>query len=138
MFLLLVNDHWLKGVGPAWLTGKLSDIAGLVLLPLVLQATWEVGQTLRRRFEAPSDRVLLAAVGLSGVGFALVQLVPTVNVAFEWGLGSLQWPFYSVRAWVAGQPCPPLRPVQSWADPSDLLALPALSLAWWIGRCPGS
>lgn len=36
--LLVVNDHLLKGAGilPGWLTGKLSDLAGFLLLPMLL------------------------------------------------------------------------------------------------------
>src|SRR5689334_17922691 len=35
--VLVANDHWLKGAAllPAWLTGKLSDFAGLVVAPLL-------------------------------------------------------------------------------------------------------
>jgi hypothetical protein len=37
--LLVLNDWWLKpSAAPGWLTGKLSDLAGLVLAPLVLSA----------------------------------------------------------------------------------------------------
>ena len=31
--VLVVNDHVLKSAYPGWLTGKLSDIAGLVFFP---------------------------------------------------------------------------------------------------------
>src|SRR5688572_756580 len=36
--LLLINDHLLKGSGllPGWLTGKLSDVAGLLMAPPLL------------------------------------------------------------------------------------------------------
>jgi len=36
--VLVVNDHVLKGAGllPGWLTGKLSDFAGLVVAPVVV------------------------------------------------------------------------------------------------------
>jgi hypothetical protein len=39
--VLLINDHVLKVVGvlPGWLTGKLSDVAGLIVAP-VLAAGW--------------------------------------------------------------------------------------------------
>jgi hypothetical protein len=36
--LLVVNDHFLKWAHPSWLTGKLSDVAGMVLAPIVLSA----------------------------------------------------------------------------------------------------
>ena len=36
LILLIVNDHYLKWTYANWLTGKLSDIAGLVLLPILI------------------------------------------------------------------------------------------------------
>jgi len=37
MVLLGLNDHLLKGLFPGMVTGKLSDFAGLVFFPLVLE-----------------------------------------------------------------------------------------------------
>ena len=38
LLLLLINDHVLKGAGllPGWVTGKLSDLAGLFVAPALL------------------------------------------------------------------------------------------------------
>lgn len=36
LFILLLNDHYLKYESPSWLTGKLSDVAGIIILPLVI------------------------------------------------------------------------------------------------------
>ncbi|OBU86335.1 hypothetical protein [Chromobacterium subtsugae] len=38
--LLLANDWWLKAAHPGWLSGKLSDFAGLALAGIVLLAAW--------------------------------------------------------------------------------------------------
>ncbi|WP_434656468.1 hypothetical protein [Chromobacterium violaceum] len=38
--LLLANDWWLKQHHPGWLSGKLSDFAGLALAGLLAQALW--------------------------------------------------------------------------------------------------
>ncbi|HZO15618.1 MAG TPA: hypothetical protein VFB62_20235, partial [Polyangiaceae bacterium] len=66
LLLLLANDHLFKGSGvlPNWLTGKLSDFAGLVVAPLV--GVW----LLRAR-----DKRMQAAIFV-GVGalFASVKL----------------------------------------------------------------
>ena len=35
ILVLLINDHLLKGAAPGWVTGKLSDFAGLVFFPLL-------------------------------------------------------------------------------------------------------
>jgi len=44
--LLILNDHVLKSAFPGPLTGKLSDVAGLMLFPIVLVAGWELGARL--------------------------------------------------------------------------------------------
>ncbi len=38
--LLIVNDAWLKAAFPGWVSGKLSDIAGLAVVGLPLMAAW--------------------------------------------------------------------------------------------------
>ncbi len=38
--LLLVNDHVLKVLYPSWITGKLSDFAGLFFFPFLLALAW--------------------------------------------------------------------------------------------------
>lgn len=36
LIILLANDHYLKFSFPGWLTGKLSDAVGIIMLPLLL------------------------------------------------------------------------------------------------------
>jgi hypothetical protein len=36
LVLLVMNDHFLKWAYPSWITGKLSDVAGMILAPIVL------------------------------------------------------------------------------------------------------
>jgi hypothetical protein len=63
------------------------------------------------------------ALAVTACGFAAVKLLPDAADAYRSGLGYLQWPF----AAAASLPyLPPVRPVNLVADPSDLLALPAL------------
>jgi hypothetical protein len=115
LVLLGVNDHFLKGSGvlPGWLTGKLSDFAGLAFFPLLLTAgadtmvwlvTKRVDFTLRRW-------KLWLAIAATGIAFAALKLVPGAARALDSVLGG----------WTV-------------ADPTDLVALTALGLSAWVGH----
>jgi hypothetical protein len=95
--VLVVNDHLLKTVWPGVVTGKLSDVAGLVVAPAALAAATR----------APA-RVALA---VTFAGYAAVKAT-AIGAAVA----------SSVLTLLAG-------PSVVRADPSDLLALPALGLA---------
>jgi hypothetical protein len=64
--VLLLNDHVLKQAWPGLVTGKLSDVAGLVVAPPVLGLLF--GLFLAGRLAAA------AAVLSTGAGFSLVKL----------------------------------------------------------------
>lgn len=125
-----VNDHVLKGRAPGWLTGKLSDVAGMIFFPLVLWALIELAGRIaggRRERRAAHLYISVAATGLV---FAAIKLFEAAGDAYAWTLAALQWPF---RAAINGE-LPPLEPVAHVVDPTDLIALPALGIALWIGR----
>ncbi len=132
--LLVVNDHLLKATIPGWWTGKLSDFAGLAFFPLLLQASGETLLWALRRPWGPTRRALTLSLWATGLGFSGVQLVPTVQAAWVWGLGILQWPIRALSTTASGHGMPPVVPTLSTADPTDLLALPCLAIAWWVGR----
>ncbi|MEW9555978.1 hypothetical protein [Nonomuraea sp. NPDC050783] len=116
MIVLLVNDHLLKQVWPGFVTGKLSDVAGLLVVPPLLALVPALVLTL---VQAPAPtppaarRADLAATAVTGVLFALVKTTETGAEA-----ASHVWTL------AAG-------PSRVLADPTDLIALPALALAWW-------
>jgi hypothetical protein len=122
--LLLLNDHVLKHAYPGWVTGKLSDVAGLVFFPLFLVAIWEL---VARR--DPTTRALAVACATTAVVFALVKLGPLAGV-YRYGLAAAQWPFRALLT----LSLPRLAPVALVQDPTDLLALPALIVPWLVGR----
>jgi hypothetical protein len=132
--ILVANDHYAKDAFPGWLTGKLSDFAGLAFFPLVLQAFWELGQTVRGRWRGPQHYVLHLACALTAVAFTLAKTTPFGAALYRTGLAALQWPFRAGARLGAGEPLPPLGRVGFVADPSDLLALLALAIALWIGK----
>jgi hypothetical protein len=121
--ILLLNDHVMKQASPGWLTGKVSDFAGLIFFPLLAVSLVELVSTLLRKPVTPSAIHLDLALSITGVAFALVKLIPAVG---DW---------YSVIwGWLSSPVHGSTTPVALVQDPTDLLALPALLIAWWIGR----
>jgi hypothetical protein len=132
--VLVLNDHWGKAVAPGLLTGKLSDVAGLLFFPLFLQALWEVGCAAARRPRPPSLRALGLAVAATALVFTLVKVWPPAGAAYRHGLALLQWPPRALAAQLSAGPLPRLAPVALAQDVTDLLALPALALSFAAGR----
>jgi hypothetical protein len=109
--VLLLNDHVLKRAAPSLLTGKLSDLAGVFFFPFLLAALLSLIVDLWAR---PRPAVVgLAAIGLTGVWFALAKVSPMVNTA----TGELTSALLGL-------------PVYIWLDPTDLVALVMLWPAW--------
>lgn len=133
---LVLNDHVWKQAFPGVVTGKLSDFAGLAFFPLFLQAGVEWARAAARRPAAGSDRVLGAAVIATAVVFALVKLDTPVTDLYRVGLGALQWPWHAAVAIAEARAVPTAPAVRIVADPTDLLALPAVFVAWLVGRQP--
>ncbi len=132
--LLVINDHFLKAAWPGLVTGKLSDLAGLLFFPLLLQALWEVGLTVIGRPHAPSRLVLVVSIVVTAVVFSVVQLVPLAADAYSQLLGQAQWVVASLLGRAGSEPVP----VQVTADPTDLIALPVLLLTYRIGKVHGA
>lgn len=102
--VLGVNDHLLKGAGllPGALTGKLSDVAGMLVAPALLAAL--LGLRSRRG-------LLMAHLAVAAV-FAAIKLSPAAADAWSWLMGLVGVPWHIT------------------VDPTDLLALPALAIGW--------
>ncbi|WP_438035127.1 hypothetical protein [Sorangium sp. So ce204] len=102
--LLVVNDHLLKGAGllPGALTGKLSDLAGLVVAPVLAAALADARTSRGRALAFAAVAAPFAAIKLSAAAAQL--LVGLV------GLAGITW--------------------RIWQDPTDLAALVVLVPAW--------
>lgn len=137
LVVLAFNDHVIKRYWPGVLSGKLSDFAAVVLLPLFLQAAWEVTSA-RIRGAPPSalssNRVLKACVALTLAILALPEVWPAAETAYRYGFGVLHWPFRALAALFTGGGLPGIRPVQATADVTDLVALPMGYVAYAVGR----
>lgn len=137
LVLLLVNDHVLKASHPGWWTGKLSDVAVMVLLPLLLLAGWDLLRLAGMRLPSSDRRLAIASVIAAAGLFATIEVVPLGADLYSLGLGSAQWPFRAIEAIAAAEPIPPIAGVHVTSDPTDLLALPAalvvLAIRPWGG-----
>lgn len=137
LLVVALNDHWWKAAWPSWWTGKLSDVGGMVFFPLFLQGLWEVGRWGVRRGAVvrPSRRVLFAATLVTGLCFGLAKSWEPAAELYRWGFGAARWMVSaaSAAAFAPGQSLPALVPVRFACDPTDLLALPFLWLAWKAG-----
>ncbi|WP_244224391.1 hypothetical protein [Corallococcus sicarius] len=131
--LLILNDHVFKARWPSWWTGKLSDVAGLTMFPVLLQALWEQAASLRARAFRPSRAVIVVAVLLTGLCFGATKVSVEAGNMWRWALGGVQWPFRVLGAWVAGGRLPSVAPTQHTVDVTDLFTLPALLIALWLG-----
>jgi hypothetical protein len=109
---LVINDHVLKYAGllPGWLTGKLSDVAGLIVAPMLaarLARAW-----------TPGGRALAFAAVV--IPFCAVKLSHAAAGALVAVLGAI-----GIR-W------------RLWSDATDLIALAALPIAWHAARAPAA
>lgn len=117
--VLVVNDRWLKAAWHGFVTGKLSDCAGLVLLPIGLLSMAEILRRICRRPLAWRYDALVW-VAVSVVGFVFVKVTPIGNDAYAWALGAIRWP---VELLSRPDSALTLRPILVSRDPTDLLAL---------------
>ncbi len=110
LVLLALNDHVLKQAWPGFVTGKLSDVAGLVVAPLLLAVPLAA---------LGVRRCDVTAVLLTGAGFVAVKTTEAGAA-----LASDTWTAVAGTSYIR-------------SDPSDLLALPALLVALRLHRLAG-
>jgi hypothetical protein len=132
--LLLLNDHVLKHALPGPVTGKLSDIAGVILLPIFLWSAAELVVMARGRWRGPSQKPVALAALATGAMFAAIKLVPAAALGAGWLLGTAQWSLSIPLRLAAGAALPGIVPATIVVDPTDLLALPCLLIAVRLGR----
>ena len=122
LLLLIANDWWLKpsSWAPAILTGKLSDVAGLLFFPLLLTALvdclllglFRLGLDLD--FSLRRWKLALSILATASL-FAAIKLWPAANGLAIDLVGALGLTAHIVL------------------DPTDLLALPILWVSWRVG-----
>ena len=125
--LLCVNDHLLKVHYAGWISGKLSDVCALVYFPLLLVALGELALWLLGRRGALGRSAVLGCCLATGAIFTAINLAEWPADIYRRVFEVLASPV--VGAWaLLGQS----HQVRHVIDPTDLLALPALLVPWWI------
>jgi hypothetical protein len=121
MLVLVVNDWVLKPrFGASFVTGKLSDVAGLAAAPVVLTALIGLVLLAAQKLGARVDprltrRRLVLAIAATGVVFTAIKLSARAAGWFTDALGAF-------------------RTATVHLDRTDLACLPMLAVAYWIGR----
>ena len=126
--VLVLNDHVLKARFPGFVTGKLSDFAGLLFFPLLLV------DAIRLSFRREPRHALGAACAATAIVFAAVKTWGPAHEAYAVGLGLLQWPFRALAAAAAGRAVPALARVRLAMDTTDLVALLSVVAAYVFAR----
>ena len=130
--LWLINDHVLKRGYPGLLSGKLSDVASLVVFPLLVIAAIEL---MRPQLSQRARRaVVTSAIVATGAAMIAIKLFDPAAWLYREGLGLLQWPFFAVAGWLRHGVVPGPRAVHLAMDATDLFTLPSLLIAAWISR----
>jgi 5-hydroxyisourate hydrolase-like protein (transthyretin family) len=122
--LLLLNDHVLKATGANWLTGKLSDFAGVFFFPFLLLAVAALPCALLARRRLPSRLLKISPMAAGGAAFALTALWFALSKATAAGNAATT----RIASILVGGP------VAIALDPTDLLALVMLWPAWRLWR----
>jgi hypothetical protein len=133
VLLLVLNDHVFKSVWPGVVTGKLSDFAGLAFFPLVPLGCWELAMAAAGLWRGPRRRPLLVAAVATGVAFWLVKTTAAGAYCFGWLLSFGQWVPAAIAGSISSQPAHMGAPATVARDVTDLIALPALLVAVYVG-----
>ena len=108
--VLLLNDHVLKMIAPSFLTGKLSDFAGLFFFPFLLIAVLSIPL---ERTGMKTRQIAVTSLWITGMWFVGMKTIPIVN-------GGTEWLVEAVTGWQS-------QIVMDW---TDLVALVSLWGAW--------
>lgn len=131
--VLVLNDHVFKTHWPGVLTGKLSDVAGLVVCPVFLVACLELFTG------AFASRRAIATICIAtAIAFSLTKTWSPATDAYRVVWAALRWPFAVVASVARHERIGGLGRVAAVRDPTDLVALPAVIVAWFVCRASGT
>ena len=130
--LWALNDHVLKATFSSGWTGKLSDMASLIVFPLLPVAALSLARRARGA-EPPGNGHLLFWVVATGTVMATINTLDAAAWTYRHGLALAQWPALALVALARDETLPGMHTVHLTMDPTDLLTLPALLLPLRIG-----
>jgi hypothetical protein len=122
--VLIANDHLLKAAAAhtalAPVTGKLSDVAGMIFFPVLCVAGLELAaaRVLKRPMLPSVEGAVLVAVVVAAV-FVGINVSDRAGDAYAIALGTIQWPVRGLWAHLHGAPWPALSPVAHVVDITD-------------------
>jgi hypothetical protein len=122
LLLLVLNDHVLKAAAPGFITGKLSDVAGLAVAPVLAVSLGELFGLSQTDRQSRIRQLAFWAVA-TALGFSAIQLCEPAARVYSLVLGAVQ---SLPRRLVASSASRTFvwAVARHVADPSDLLALP--------------
>ena len=133
MAVVMVNDRVLKVRYPSELTGKLSDVAGLIFFPLLVVAVAEgIRWLVRRDRWTLTPRAVIAVSLAIGVAFVSMKTWHPAGELYRTVMGVVLWPVDAIAALIGGEGLPGLERIALVEDRTDLVALPALLAPGWI------
>ncbi len=132
MVLWGLNDHVFKDWFSNSITGKLSDVAGLAVVPLIPVCLYGMVCSARKQPTKHAKHVLYFSLFAVGTLFAAVNTLPMASDAYQYMTAVAQWPFRAIAQALTATTLPALKPLNHTLDPSDLWTLPALLIPWWV------
>lgn len=129
LFLWALNDHVFKPMFSNAITGKLSDVACLVVVPVLFAGVAE--QLARQWFEEKAvtrleRKVLIVSALFAASVMALINIAPWAAHVYRFGLGLAQWPFRAAFALLNGEGSTAFALVSLTMDATDLWTIPAV------------
>ena len=110
----MINDHVLKNIYPSWLTGKLSDFAGIFFFPFIIAAGSSIFLV---KFNLTTRQIGQIAFGFVATWFILLKTFQPANYITA-----------HIASFLVGFP------TKFSLDPTDLISLFMLIPAWVIWK----
>lgn len=134
LVVLIVNDHVLKERAPGLVTGKLSDLAGLAMFPMLLVALVEAVRWVGDRHAWRATPATFATASAATVaGFVAIKTIGPAGDVYRTTLGWSQWVVSAAPEFFAGEDVGTRHRAELIMDRSDIVAAPMALISLWIG-----